>query len=247
MRSLNGNHSNGLFIVLEGIDGSGSTTQGERLNAWLRHKGFSTHFTHEPSGGPAGMLIRLALSKRLLGPNYDYQDPSEDSSSRGTALDAHTLALLYAADRMDHLATEVLPNLARSRIVICDRYVLSTLAYQGLSVGEEWLLSLNQYAHPPDLTIYLDVAVEHARHRMRRTRWTKDLFEDEDQLRAIRERYLQVIRTGYSQLGRIVQVDASLPVENVGKRIRALVEEILPTNTGDAEPATPSLFAGEGW
>lgn len=216
-----------LLIVLEGIDGSGTTTQGDRLTTWLRNKGYRVYFTHEPSGGPAGMLIRLALSRRLLGSNFQYQEQSENQGAAKTSLDPHSLALLYAADRMDHLAAEVLPNLDKGRIVICDRYVLSTLAYQGLSVDEDWLLEINRFARPADLTIYLDVAVEHARHRMRRTRWTKELYEDEEQLRLISERYQVLLRTREKEIGPCTTVDASLPPSKVSSLICDAVSKIL--------------------
>lgn len=233
-----------LLIVLEGIDGSGSTTQGDRLTTWLRNKGYRVFFTHEPSSGPAGMIIRLALSRRLLGSNFEYQDRLESQDAGRTSLDPHSLALLYAADRMDHLATEILPNLNKGRIVVCDRYVLSTLAYQGLSVDEDWLLAINRFARAADLTIYLDVPVEHARHRMRRTRWTKELYEDEDQLRLIRERYQALIRTRAKELGPCITVDASLPPTKVTTLICDVVSKILPpTNTNRAESEL-TLFRG---
>lgn len=218
-----------LFIVIEGIDGSGTTTQGEKLTEWLRAQGHGVHFTHEPTTGPAGMLIKLALSKRLLGSNFDYHDPLEDTSEKGSALDAHTLSLLYAADRMDHLATEVLPNLRRGRFVVSDRYELSTLAYQGMTVDEQWLIDINRHARKPDLTIYLDVSVEHARQRMRKTRWTRDLYEGEEDLRRIRERYLHSIKRWATELGPLKMLDGSTPIQTVHRQIIATVEDYMRT------------------
>jgi dTMP kinase len=215
------------FIVLEGIDGSGSTTQGERLTAWLRSKDIRSLFTHEPSRGPAGMLIRLALSKRLRGAVSDPHDPSEATGAPNPDLDPHTIALLYAADRMDHVSTEILPNLDSGRVVICDRYLMSSLAYQGLTVDEHWLIQINRFAPVPDLCIYLDVPVEHAKERMRRSRWTKELFEDEAQLRLIRERYLKLVGSPRPEFGPIVTVDASQSLDAVAKKVQANVEELL--------------------
>src|SRR5258706_8367109 len=124
----------GVFVVIEGIDGAGTTTQGDRLTAYLQKKR-AVYFTNEPSNGPAGMLIRLALARRLLGPNHEYHDPREIKPTGSVELHPYTMALLFAADRADHLATQIEPNLRRGKIVLCDRYILSSLAYQGLELN----------------------------------------------------------------------------------------------------------------
>lgn len=232
----------GSFIVVEGIDGSGSTTQGDRLTSWLRSKGKKTYFTREPSNGPAGMLIRLALARRLTGANHEYHDPTEKAVATTTALDPQTMALLYAADRSDHLSTEVLPNLSQGRVVVCDRYLLSTLAYQGLGLDEEWLFAINKHARIPDITICLDVSVEHAKLRMRRTRWTKDLYEEETQLRQIRERYISVIKRNDPRLGRIEVIDSSQSIDSVTRQIRKIVAPIAQISLSDSSVNAPSLF-----
>src|SRR5437870_2802347 len=224
MRNNGLNPSRAYFIVLEGIDGCGSTTQGERVASWLRNGSMDVLLTHQPSSGPAGMLIRLALSKRLMGPNDEFHDPKESIGGERKSLDPHTLALLYAADRMDHLSTEINPSLERNRSVVCDRYVLSTLAYQGMFVDEDWLVDINRFARTPDLTVYIDVPVEHSRHRMRSTRWRRDLFESEDQLRGIRARYLRLIKERHELLGPIIVVNGSDSVDAVAKRIREAIE-----------------------
>src|SRR5579864_7294663 len=108
----------GLFIVLEGLDGAGTTTQLVRLAERLRRAGERVVATAEPTDGPIGALIRQALRRRLV-----HRD--------GRALTDESLALLFAADRVDHVAGEIEPALARGQHVLCDRYVLSSLAYQG--------------------------------------------------------------------------------------------------------------------
>lgn len=231
-----------LFIVLEGIDGSGSTTQGDRLTSWLRAKGLRAYFTHEPSGGPAGMMIRLALSRRLRGASGEYHAKGVEPAGPPSDLDPYTLALLYAADRMDHLATEVMPNLRSGGIVICDRYLLSTLAYQGMSVDEDWLLQLNRFSPRPDLCIYLDVPVEHAKERMERTRWTRDLYEEEAKLREIRERYLRLIADPRPEYGPILSVDGSKPPEAVAGKVRRAVEPLLGRSAASASQKDLNLF-----
>src|SRR4051794_39709628 len=109
----------GRFIVIEGLDGAGTTTQTERLATRLREEGHRVLTTREPSDGPVGMLLRQALTGRLTLPGA--HAPLADE----------TLALLFAADRTDHLASRVEPALGRGEVVLCDRYVLSSLAYQG--------------------------------------------------------------------------------------------------------------------
>ncbi len=210
------------FIVLEGIDGSGSTTQGDRLCAWLRDRGEVVHRTREPSQGPAGMLLRLALSRRLRGADGTVHGGAASPAAPPPPLDPHTLALLYAADRMDHLATEVLPNLAAGRHVVCDRYLLSTLAYQGVTLGEEWLLAINRHAPPPDLCLYLDLDVDRATGRMG-SRWTRELFEEPEMLRATRSRYRTLVERALPALGPIVTIDAAPAEEVVAAAIQAAV------------------------
>ncbi|HYY53573.1 MAG TPA: dTMP kinase, partial [Myxococcales bacterium] len=111
--------SEGRFIALEGLDGSGTTTQAERIASVLRAQGRRVLLTREPSDGPIGTLIRLALTGRLGLPQ------------RSGPLTEEALALLFAADRVDHLAAVIEPALERGELVVCDRYVLSSLAYQG--------------------------------------------------------------------------------------------------------------------
>src|SRR5690242_1367991 len=107
-----------MFIVLEGIDGSGTTTQAARLAQTLQARGARVHATREPSTGPVGRLLRQALTGTLV------------ADERPVQLDFCTLALLFAADRMDHVRREIEPALARGEVVISDRYDLSSLIYQ---------------------------------------------------------------------------------------------------------------------
>jgi dTMP kinase len=132
----------GALIVIEGIDGSGTTTQSEMLLDWLKRVGIPSIFTREPSKGPLGAALRqhLARTAELGGPESE--------------------ALAFAADRMDHVATEILPALSRGVTVVSDRYYLSSLAYQALSCDLAWLLDINRYATRPDLTVFLAVPAE---------------------------------------------------------------------------------------
>lgn len=217
----------GKFIVLEGIDGAGTTTQLNVLRDHFRRAGRRAFFTHEPSDGPAGMLIRLALQKRLVGANYDLHDPADAPPAAAAAFDPGALALLFAADRADHMAAQVLPNLEAGRDVVCDRYLLSTLAYQGQHAELEWLLEINRPAIVPDLTLFLDVPPGEAEERMRGSRWKKEIFETLEQQRRIRSRYLELIQRHIPKVGRVEIVDASRPAAKVSTDLLALVDSFL--------------------
>ena len=216
----------GRFIVLEGIDGAGTTTQLNVLRDHYRRTGRKAFFTHEPSDGPVGMLIRLALQKRLVGANFDLHDPGEPRPIAAD-FDAQALALLFAADRADHVATQVLPNLEAGRDVICDRYLLSTLAYQGQNADLEWLIEINRPAIIPDLTLFLDVPPAEAEERMRGSRWKKEIYETPEQQRRIRSRYFELIQRYIPRVGRVEILDASRPPAEVSADLLTIIGSVL--------------------
>jgi dTMP kinase len=227
----------GRFIVLEGIDGAGTTTQLKALEAHFARTERKAVFTHQPSDGPVGMLIRLALHGRLVGANFESHDPEGGEATAPERVDVATLALLFAADRADHVATQVRPNLAKGRHVVCDRYLLSTLAYQGLEMDEEWLVRINRPALVPDLTLFLDLPSDVAGERMRRARWRKERYEGGDEQREIRQRYLDVIGHGYPAVGPVVRIDASDEQHPEGRRgrrgvIGGAIGAVIGHNTG---------------
>jgi dTMP kinase len=154
----------GKLIVLEGIDGAGTTTQQRFLDTALSYRGLDVEVTREPTFGPIGNLLRDVMGRRMR------------------AFGAEAMALLFAADRLDHLAREVEPALARGAVVICDRYDLSTLTYQAATHpdGEAivpWLRAINSRARRPDLTIVVDVAPEVAAERRAARGGPAELFE----------------------------------------------------------------------
>src|SRR5580704_3077298 len=148
-------NARGRFVVLEGIDGSGTTTHVARLADRLRARKELVRTTREPSDGPVGTLVRQVLTGRVVVPG-------------GLAPGWATMALLFAADRMDHVESEIAPFIDQGGVVVSDRYDASSLAYQSVSSGAEsreaveWIRSINRYVLRPDLTIVLDVAHDEA-------------------------------------------------------------------------------------
>jgi len=184
----------GFFICIEGLDGSGKTTQAKSLVRALRRKGFDAVYTTEPSSGRVGKLIRrfvLHREKRIP-----------------TALEA----LLFAADRVDHVESEVKPLLKRGKIVVCDRYVYSTLAYQGaagLDLG--WIDSINQYAMKPDVALFIDVPVNVVVKRFKKK---KTVMENRTNMEKVRETYLKLVKEQ-----RLALIDGDKPIAEVSKDI----------------------------
>src|SRR5262245_41228317 len=136
----------GVLIVLEGLDGAGTTTQARRLVDTLIARGRIAHLTREPSDGPVGRVLRALLAG--------------EHAILGQRIDQATFGLLFAADRMDHLQREVTPALEAGEIVVSDRWYHSSLAYQGTGADRAWIRILNQRARVPDLTIFLRVRAE---------------------------------------------------------------------------------------
>jgi dTMP kinase len=162
----------GHFIVVEGIDGSGTTTQCSLLAERLVEAGLRAHTTREPSDGPIGVMIRQVLTGRLVVSGRDGAHPP------GWA----TMATLFAADRLDHLEAEVIPSLVDGVTVICDRYDYSSVAYQTVSGGggddaSSWVRDLNRHAKRPDLTLILDVDPRVAASRRSTRAGSPELYE----------------------------------------------------------------------
>lgn len=185
----------GRFLVLEGLDGAGTTTQTAELRRRLAARGLSVATTAEPSAGPIGALIRTVLSRRLQG-------------AGGRPFDRGALALLFAADRLDHVASEVVPQLAAGRWVLSDRYLLSSLAYQALDLPADFVASANERAPKPDLTLFLAVPPEVALRRRRAERSEADLFEELPVQRRVAAHYEARIAEGRAG-GAVLVVDGT--------------------------------------
>ncbi len=201
----------GKLIVIEGIDGAGTTTQTMRLQASLAAMELPVHLTEEPSNGPIGSVIRQILHGRLISFN--------PAGSRVPSW--NIMALLFAADRLDHLESEIIPNLNDGINVITDRYFYSSLAYQTVTSGDDatvaWIKLINTYARQPDLVFFLDVDVREACRRRMLRRIGYELYEDNDLQVRIAKKYHEVLRQ-YRE-GKLVIVDGNRNIDEVARDI----------------------------
>jgi len=211
--------SQGKFVVLEGVDGSGLSTQTGLLRAWLEENQSlfgKTHFTKEPTDGPVGSVIRQALSKRLK------------------PLDEKVMALLFAADRLDHLyctgtgdqLAGINEMLAQGINVISDRYYLSSFAYQALNLDLDWVREINKFARKPDLIIFLHVPVQESVQRRNKSRFHEELYEKEDYLTRISRNYLAVCAKLQAEGENIVIIDGARDKREVFKDIQQAVLQL---------------------
>ena len=206
----------GHFVVIEGIDGSGTTTQCSILAERLAERGLPAHTTREPSDGPIGVLIRQILTGRIVTPGQSGPHPP------GWA----TMATLFASDRLDHLDAEIVPNLADGVSVICDRYDHSSVAYQTVSGGgggeiAAWVLELNRHARRPDLTLVLDVDAEIAAGRRQSRSGAPELYEVSELQVELGKFYAKIDELFPND--NIVHIDAEQDVDGVAAAIWAEV------------------------
>ena len=166
----------GFFMVFEGIDGSGTSTHTRKVSAWLRKLEIEEVVqTSEPTKGMIGQLIKERLK--------------EGGEERGNNNEEAVIdALLFAADRIEHVKKEILPALNEGKIVVCTRYVESSIVYQtSQGLDTNFIEKINKYAVNPDLVIILDISPEIALKRATRKRWEK--FENKLFLTKVREFY----------------------------------------------------------
>jgi dTMP kinase len=218
--------ASGLFIAFEGGEGAGKTTQARMIAIWLREQGYDVVTTYEPGATKIGMRLRALLL---------------DTSSTG--MSPHCEALLYAADRAEHVSSVVEPALAKGAVVITDRYIDSSLAYQGAGRGLPTadIARLNSWATDgllPDLTILLDMEPAYGLHRRTRSA---------DRLEAEPLEFHRRVRAGFLALAaaapdRYLVVDATSPAEEVSQAIRDRIRELLPDPVPRAAEAATGSF-----
>ncbi|MCB9665125.1 MAG: dTMP kinase [Alphaproteobacteria bacterium] len=195
----------GSFVVLEGLDGAGTTTQAARLTERLEAAGHVVLRTAEPTGGPIGRLLRTTLQ------------------GGDGAADRASLPWLFAADRADHLARTVEPALAAGRWVVSDRYVPSSLAYQSLDRPLDLVDGLNRWFRLPDLTVFVHAPVEVCLARIAARGEAVELFEERETLTRIAAAYEVVLPLLEARGARVARVDGTRSVDEVAARIWQVV------------------------
>lgn len=202
----------GYFITFEGTDGSGKTSVIKQVEQHLKNQGYQVLVTREPGG------IRISEKIRdiLLGREYP-------------EMDSRTEALLFAASRRQHLVEKILPALANNTIVLCDRYVDSSLVYQGIArdLGVDEVYEINKFAienHLPDLTIFVDVVPEVALARV-----FKNADREVNRLDLETRKFHDMTYQGYQTLlkkfpNRIVAINGDDSIENVSLSAIAVID-----------------------
>lgn len=195
----------GVFIVIEGLDGSGKTTQAKLLAAKLRQS-HRAMYTQEPSKGKLGKFIR----NRILYGEKRFPTTIE--------------ALLFAADRLEHVQNEVFPALTEGRVVVSDRYVYSSLAYQGSAgLSLEWIETINEHALKPDIALFIDVDPEAVQVRLKSR---KSVMENLETQRKVSEIYQKFI-----EKGELTRIDGNKPKTVVAQEILKVATAFLKTRS----------------
>ena len=202
----------GSLIVFEGLDGSGISTQAKRLAEHKGTRGVEIVHTQQPSEGPVGAVLKEMLAS---------------DGVLGKPVSLRTLSLLFAADRTDHLQRVVEPALDRGAIVICERWYLSSLAYQRTGVDRDWITSLNAHARRPNITVFLQVRPEVARQRRVTAGRTDEYFHQLSTQKDVEAGYRVTIAELKAEGERIEIVDGE-------KTVDAVFAAVLEATGGDA-------------
>ena len=226
--------SDGVFVVLEGVDGSGTEIQAGRYAAHLRARRRLVHVTEEPSSGPIGAQIRLVLRNRL---------------TLSATHQAVVMTMLFAADRLDHLEAEIAPHLRDGYVVISDRYDLSSLAYQTITSSTggdaggapssrppqesaamlEWIRTVNRFARRPDVTVVLDASPAVAAARRRARGGPAEIFDDAELQARLGLSYLRAEHLVPGD--RVIHVDGDRDDDTVAAAVAAAVEPFVSSRT----------------
>jgi len=194
----------GKFIVIEGLDGSGQSTQAAKLANFLQ-KNTKTHLTKEPTPSLIGGLIRSQL-------NHDWKSSPE------------CFQLLFCAGRAYHLEKEIIPLLEKGVNVVCDRYFFSTVSYGSLDIKDrDWLLELNKNFLLPDLTILLKVPAKICLQRIYQSRYDIALFEKEELLTRVAKNFDKLAE----EFENVVVVNGEKSIEEVFEDIKRAINKLL--------------------
>jgi len=220
MSSENGK---GRFIVFEGIDGSGKTTQCRLLCERIRAAGQPLHETKEPTDRPIGMLLRQFLENKYK-------------------TDERAMAMLFAADRLDHIVNDqngLLPIIKSGKHIVSDRYYLSSYAYQSVNMPMPWVLAINAQNAAllrPTCHVFIDVSPETAIARLRQSRPDMQLYETMEHLALVRKSFFDVF-TRVKDEETIIVVNGERPMEEISSDIWKIVTNHLGLEYTRAEDA----------
>jgi len=191
----------GVFVCVEGLDGCGKTTQTKLLVEKLQ-KSHNAVYTAEPSNGNIGTFIRKGV---LYG---------------GKRSSCIAEALLFAADRVEHVENVIFPSLRQGRLVVSDRYVYSSLAYQGAAgLSLDWIQRVNEHALRPDLAVFIDVEPRAVMHRLKPV---KSVMENLKTQMDVREIYLKFV-----EKGDLIRIDGNKPKHAVAEELNRVVLNFL--------------------
>jgi dTMP kinase len=197
------------FAVFEGGDGSGTTTQLSILAERFKNISKPVFFpTFEPTNEKTGLLIRFVLKNEIK-------------------IRAETLCFLFAADRNEHLygTDGIITRAKRNELVLSDRYVLSSLVYQGIECGDELPQALNSRFPSPELTIFLDITPEIALERIK-NRSSHEIYETLNFQKKVREKYMNLLKTYSEAGGKVEIIDASGQVQEVADKVWSIISQM---------------------
>ena len=195
----------GKFIVFEGGDGSGLSTHSKMLADYLRAKGHDVLLTKEPTSNNIGVMIKETLLKER------------------EKISPLALQLMFCADRAQHLEEEIEPALKAGKIVVCDRYVLSLLAFGSLECDMAFLKQVNAPFRKPDLNFIIDVPAEISLERIKRTRGETELYEKLESLKSVRANY-QKLKDHFQNT---FVVNNNRPIEEAAAEVKKIAQKVL--------------------
>ena len=198
-------HHDSRFIVFEGLDGAGTTTQAAKLQAHFTRRGTPSFLTNEPTSEPIGAFIRRLLSGQERGGDGAPYRPGEQ-----------TMGLLFAADRLAHTGV-IESRLELGEHVVCDRYLLSSMAYQTLDpdVSGEWVIDVNRGCKIPDVTLFIAVPVDVCLSRVSSRGAPSSIYETKSHLETISSNYERLLPLYAASFGRVVRIDGTKSVDEV--------------------------------
>jgi dTMP kinase len=205
--------NNARFIVFEGLDGAGTTTQAARLHGYFTRNGAPGFLTNEPTSEPIGTFIRRLLTGKEAGRDGTTYRPDE-----------RAMGLLFAADRLAHTSV-INASLAHGIQVVCDRYLLSSMAYQTLdsSITAQWVIDVNRGCAIPDLTLFIAVPVDECLARIGARNAGASMYETRAELEKISANYERMLAVYETQFGRVVRIDGSQSIDDVQAAVVAAI------------------------